>query len=276
MKRPWLIAALALLALSNVWVLIHVARNRSGSPDADVELTARELVYYGGRSEDSGVMLMLRWQNPAPEYEILGIEWPGWFDRKKLEELGFDLHVPADAKDASRHYQKQRSREGFVALVFDGPAWQRWLKMREPRLHLESRYNQEMSVDQRLEVERQTESRLVAVDAGLDPLGLRRKYADRNRVLILPGLARAIREDTRRPSADDPGHPAGVRGAITRVSIEAINVPQPLSRLFNDQFSYTPWTYDGRELKILPPTFAIALRVGSLYEPWVTNAKRLQ
>ena len=69
---------------------------------------------------------------------------------------------------------------------------------------------------------------------------------------------------------------AGVRGAITRVSIEAINVPQPLSRLFNDQLSYTPWTYDGRELKILPPTYAVAVRVGSLYEPWVTNAKPLR
>lgn len=102
MKRPWLIAALALLALSNVWVLIHVARNRSGSPDADLELTSRELVYYGGRSEDSSVVLRLRWQNPAPEYEITGIEWPGWFDRKKVEELGFDLRVPADAKDAAR------------------------------------------------------------------------------------------------------------------------------------------------------------------------------
>jgi hypothetical protein len=276
MKRPWLIAALALLAVSNVWVLIHVARNRAGSPDAELELTARELVYYGGRSEDSGVVLMLRWQNPAPEYEILGIDWPGWFDRKKLEELGFDVQVPANAKGAARHYQNQRSREVFVALEFDGPAWQGWLKMREPRLHLESRYNQELSVEQRLEVERQTESRLVAVDAGLDAAALRRKYPDRRHVMIMPGLARAIREDARKAVADDPGRPAGVRGAITRVSIEAINVPQPFSRFFDDHSSYAPWTYEQRELKILLPPYAVTLRVGSLNEPWVTNVNRLR
>jgi len=276
MKRPWLTAALALLAVSNIWVLIHVARNRAGSPDAELDLTARELVYYGGRSDDSSVMLMLRWQNPAPEYEIPGIDWPGWFDRKKLEELGFDLRVPADAKGAARHYQNQRSREVFVALEFDGPAWQGWLKMREPRLHLESRYNQELSVEQRLEVERQTESRLVAVDAGLDPAALRLKYPDRHRVMIMPGLARAVWEDARRPSADDPGHPAGVRGAITRLSIEEIYLPIPMSRLLDPQFSYIPWTYTGSELKIVPPPYAMILRVGSLYEPWVTNVTFLR
>jgi hypothetical protein len=276
MKRPWLIAALARVALSNAWVLIHVARNRSGSPDAELELTLRELVYYGGRSENSSVVLMLRWQNPAPEYEMTGIERPGWFDRTKLEELGFDLQVPDDAMDAARHYQNQRSREVFVALEFDGPAWQRWLKMREPRLHLESRYTPEMSVEQRLEVERRTGSRLVAVDVGLDPVALRRKYSDRHQVMILPGLARAIWEGARRPSADDPGHPAGVRGAITRVSIEEINVPRPLSRLLDPQFSYVPWTYEGRELKILPPPYGMTLRVGSLYEPWVANMKPLR
>jgi hypothetical protein len=214
---------------------------------------------------------MLRWQNPAPQYEIPGIEWPGWFDRKRLEELGFDLQVAANEKDASRHYQNQRSREVFVALELDGAAWQRWLNMREPRLHLESRYTQEMSVEQRLEVERQTESRLVAVDVGLDAVALRQKYPDRRRMMILPGLARAVWEDARRPSADDPGHPAGVRGAITRVSIEEINLPRPMSRLLDPQFSYTPWTYTGRELKIVPPPYAMILRVGSLYEPWVTN-----
>jgi hypothetical protein len=276
MKRPWLIAALALLALSNVWVLSHVARNRSGSPDADLELTSRELAYYGGRSEDSSVVLRLRWQNPAPEYEITGIEWPGWFDRTKVEELGFDLRVPADAKDAARHYQFQRSREAFVALEFDGPAWQQWLMVREPRLQLESRYNQQMSVDQRLEVERQTESRLVAVDVGLDPVALRRKYSDRHRVMILPGLARATWEGARRASADGPGHPARVRGAITRLSIEEINVPQPFSRQFDSQSSYVPWTYDGGALKVQPPPYAMTLRVGSLYEPWVTNVKPLR
>ena len=61
MKRPLLLAAIALLVVSNAFVLAHVAMNRSGEPDSEMELTARELQYYGSRSDDSSVVLMLRW-----------------------------------------------------------------------------------------------------------------------------------------------------------------------------------------------------------------------
>lgn len=277
MNRPLLPAAIALLVVSNVWVLAHVALNRSGEPDSEMELTARELNYYGSRSDDSSVVLLLRWQNTAPQYPTPGpAASPGWFDQKKLEDLGFDLRVPPSSPRAQRFYTNLRSREVFVALEFEGPAWEQWLKDREPQLQLETQYATQIPAPDRLEIERQTGSRLVAIDVARDPAELRRKYPDRKRVMILRGLVRAMLEPQGRASAGAPLRPAYLRGAITRLAIESINVPEPLSRLFDGLSSYSPYTYDGNQVKIQQPTFSATLRVGSKYEPWLVDVRALR
>ena len=276
MKLPLLPGAISLLVVSNAFVLAHVAMNRSGSPDSEMELTARELQYYGSRSDESGVTLMLRWTNTAPEYPPgLPADAPGWFDRKKLEDLGFDLSVPADSPKASRFYENLRLREAFVALELEGPAWEAWLKDREPRLQTETSYGPQVSLPERVEIERQTTPRLVSVDVSLDASALRRKYPDRQRVMVLPALVRAKVEPERRPSAEAPLRPAYFRGAITRLAIESINVPAPLSRRLDGQ-SYSPWTYDGKQVRINQPPYSVLLRVGSKYEPWVADVKLLR
>jgi len=274
MKHPLLLAAIALLVVSNGWVLAHVAMNRSGQTDSETELTARELSYYGTRSDDSSVVLLLRWQNTAPEYAPQ-VE-PGWFDGKKLEELGFDVSEPANSPGAERYYRNLRSRKVFVALEFDGPAWEQWLKDHEPQIREGTQYAPRISVEDRMEIERQTASRLVAIDVARDPAGLRRKYPDRTRVMILEGLVRAVREPDRPASAVAPARAAYVRGAISRIAIESINVPEPLSSRLRGQSSYVPWTSDGNQVKIQPPPFAATLRAGSKYEPWIVDVKPLR
>jgi hypothetical protein len=273
MKRTLLLAAIGLLVVSNAFVLAHVAMNRSGEPDSEMELTARELQYYGSRNDDSSVVLMLRWTNTAPEYPTgPPTDARGWFDQKKLEELGFDLSVPADSTRAPRFYENLRSREVFVALEFEGPAWEAWLKDREPRLQTETAYGTQVSLAERIEIERQTTPRLVAIDAARDPAELRRKYPDRKRVMILPALVRALLNRSFSASREAPARPAYLRGAITRIAVDSIYVPEPLSRRLDGQ-SYTPWTYDGKQIKINEPPYRVLLRVGSKYEPWVTNVK---
>jgi len=275
--KPLLLAAVGLLIVSNAFVLAHVAMNRSGEPDSEMELNARELQYTGSRTDDSSVVLMLRWQNTAPEYPTgTPMDDPGWFDQKKLEELGFDLSIPAGSPKASRFYENSRSREAFVALEFEGPAWEAWLKDREPRLQTETSYGPLVTPQDRLEIERQTTPRLVSIDVARDPAALRRKYPDRKRVMILHALVRVKLEPERRTSVAAPLRPAYLRGAITRLAIESINVPEPLSRQFDGQSSYSPYTYDGKQVKIQPPTYAVTLRVGSKYEPWVVNVKALR
>ncbi|MBZ5634769.1 MAG: DUF4824 family protein [Acidobacteriia bacterium] len=276
MKRPLLLAAIALLVVSNAFVLVHVAMNRSGDPDSEMELTARELQYYGNRSDDSSVVLMLRWTNTAPEYPpVTQSDDPGWFDRKKLGELGFDLSVAADSPKASRFYGSLRSREAFVALEFDGPALKAWLKDREPRLETETSYGPKVSLEERIEIERQTTPRLVAIDVSLDAAALRRKYPDRKRVMILPAVVRAMLNMSVPASREAPPRAAYLRGAITRLAIESISVPEPISRRLDGQ-SYAPWTYDGNRTKINQPPYAVRLRVGSKYEPWVVDVKLLR
>jgi hypothetical protein len=93
--------------------------------------------------------------------------------------------------------------------------------------------------------------------------------------MILPALARVKLEPEYRASAGAPLRPAFLRGAIIRLAIESINVPQPVSRVLEGQ-SYSPWTYDGKTVKIQRPPYSVQLRVGSKYEPWVADVKLLR
>jgi hypothetical protein len=257
MKNPLLTAAIGLLAVSNAFVVVHAALNRSGEPEAEVEITAREVRNNYTGSDDSNVTLTLVFQNVAG--------FTDWFDAKKLEELGFDTSVPAGSVAASRYYTNSRSREIFVALEHDGPAWQKWLTQRESQMQKEAQYGAQMPLETRMEIERQTSSRLIVVDAALDPVALRAKYPDRKHVLILRGLAR-IQLD----------YPAALRGVITRIATDSINVPEPLRRFFESQTYYSPYTLDGQQVKINPPPYAVTVRVGSRYEPWVSDVRALR
>jgi hypothetical protein len=77
------------------------------------------------------------------------------------------------------------------------------------------------------------------------------------------------------PPSRAPARAAYLRGAITRLAIESINVPEPLSRRLDAQ-SYTPWTYDGNQIRVNGPPYSVLLRVGSKYEPWVVDVKPLR
>ena len=272
MRRPWLIAAVALLIASNAWVLVHVAANRAGTSDAQLELTSRELAAYGGGREDSSVMLALRWQNTAPMYDVTGFEPLPWFDEHKLAELGFET-VLASGTDAGRFYRSQQSRHIYVALELDGPAWQHWLAAREQLWRQDPTGTAPLTPEQRLEVDRETESRLVAIDAAIDPAALRRRHPDREHVMILPALARVMRDEARTATAASPARPARLRGAIIRIAIEQINVPEPLSRQFVGQSSTMSWSIQSGDLKIPPVAFVVTLAVGSKHEPWIAGVR---
>ncbi len=241
MKRPFLVAALGVLVVSNGFVLFHVGMNRRGEPEAEVDLTSRELSRDYVRGDDSRVSMTLHWQNTAPEYPEFHAP-PSWFNEQKLKETGFDV------REATHGSQNSRTREVFVALEFDGPAWQHWLEQREANL----RSLQQAEIQTQMEVQRRTASRLVAIDVGLDPEALRRRYPDRKRVIVLRGLARAILESG--------GHLAFLRGAITQISNDEVNVPMPFSEL----------------ISIAPVnSYAVTLRVGQRYEPWISDLRRL-
>jgi hypothetical protein len=133
MKRASLIASAAIVVVANGLALLHAARNRTGTPEAEMTLTQRELQYFNrSTADDSGVTLSLEWTDPS------SFPWPAqvqnpaiWLDQRKLRSLGFACSVNAASPDAGRYYQRQRPRQVFVALEYDGAAWRAWVETYE-------------------------------------------------------------------------------------------------------------------------------------------------
>jgi hypothetical protein len=226
MKRRTLFIALGLLIAVNVVVLLGVVRNRRGEPDAVATLTERELPLSRSfrHEENTGVSLHLNVNSDNEEQE--------WFDEAKLAEFGFD----------TRHFRKSDSwrvyrelpRKAFVVLEYDGEAWQRHrqrafeeieelaVKVREGKLKPEEAENQKQEKLFRLAIA----SRLFTVDAGSDPLVLRRRYADRSRYLILPARVRMM-VDWRCDSAEEKEGEV-LCGFVQQILVDELHVPRRL------------------------------------------------
>jgi hypothetical protein len=131
MKRASFIVLAAIIVVANALALVHALHNRVGTPEAQLTLTQRELGYYNGSAsvdDDSGVTLHLQWTDPS------SLPWPGaienpnpWLSQQVLQRLGFDCSVSPASPDAGRHYQRQRPRQVFIALEYDGAGWRAWL-----------------------------------------------------------------------------------------------------------------------------------------------------
>ena len=254
MKNISLLGAGSIVLLSSAFVLAHAARNRSGEPDAEIVLTERELYYYGD-PDDSGVALTLRWVDPGslrystalkPEEREPSI----WLTRDKLTELGFDCSFDPAARDAYSFYGKQGARTAFLALEYDGPAWQRWIDLSERMTRAEQALtNQPPPVD----YQRQQSTRLAAIDAAREAGVLRARHPDRNRVLIAPAV---IRITLSGPYA--PGRTAYLNGYIQEIPA-LIHVPRP----YSDEFRATPRR----------SSYLVRLRYGRYLEPWVVGVQ---
>ena len=132
MKKYGLFPTLVLIILTNAIVLAGVAYNRSGEPDAMVQLSERELQWQKNweRSgkEDSGLYLTLQWSMTG--YYEYGREYreDSWLNQQKLAELGFDTSFPLNDKRSSSYYNRQLSRQAYVVLEFNGLAYENWVE----------------------------------------------------------------------------------------------------------------------------------------------------
>lgn len=288
MKHATLIAAAGLIVLANAIALVHAARNRSGEPDAEIVLSDRELSYYDD-PDDSGVSLTLHWLDPdSMSYStMLDSEAPArpWLDAAKLAELGFDVSVdPADER-ANRFYSRQSARTGFVALEYDGPAWQAWAdarrRLEEARLKPGATSlgaaastakapsgTAPTTVAAAADVERElsSSSRLVLIDAGSDSEVLRSRHPNRHKVVIAPAV---IGIHVRSGSAALEGQaekPALLTGNVRQIPA-AVHVPKPFSAGFRDRDRTigSPERYEAQ--------YFVHLRYGRLLEPWVTGVE---
>ncbi|WP_051246321.1 DUF4824 family protein [Metapseudomonas resinovorans] len=257
-NRNALLGGLALIGLTNAIALGGVWLNRSGEPDSRLLLTERELrrSHDWADRENSGLALRLDWRRPSDptsddRYQSLMLS------EAQLLGLGFTT----EGRDGRRF--DHRNREALVVLELDGPAHRAELERANQQLRKARSELHAAPTDKRLqdaesaardyvEDAEQRDSRLLAVDVGVEREVLRSRYPDRSRYAIVPGHVSAwVRE----------GH---LTGQISRLRITEINVPHTWRERLDEELARNR---NGDT----PPRFRLWLSVGQRLEPWIDS-----
>jgi hypothetical protein len=274
-KRSLAIAAAALLLAVNGWVLLGVARNRFGEPDATLTLSERELQV--GRStgrENSGVELVLQvnqWQPGKPIESRY--EQAAWLPPQRLAELGFDLALPTSLEEARRLARRQLARRGWAVVQLGGGPWERWaVAVQDEIADLDRKIaagaQEPWKKEQRrqLEHELQTGTRLFMVDAASDADALRAIYPDRAAFLILPAEVHLDVWVEKDSSACVPPRcrPVGRVSLLTG----SLQVPRHLQPLLPPE---PPPSRVARDDDLHRPRFSAVVRSGARREAWLES-----
>lgn len=269
--------AFIILIITNIFVLSGVASNRSGSPEAHIRLTERELALpYRNHKENSGLALRLKWRalgRAKSDYSYYRGNSPAWFTAEKLEELGFDISRYYNPDGKTVFYKRPIPKQVFIVLEYDGDLYQQSLERAKSELEKEKaalklnpdnkkQQNSLKYAEEWFEKEQVEQSRLFAIDAGLDADTLREKYKDRSHFIITKGLVK--------PTVKHTKNIKKVSGYISRIHIIKINVPLKYRQIFDSM----PWYRSGTKVS-RTPRFEINLAYGNRFEPWVTDVNLL-
>ncbi len=248
MKRFGLALAIALIVAGNIFALIGVQRNRSGTPLETIELTERELTLQSQPEDNSGITLRLAWL-PRRFGTVLDTR----FNAEKLRELGFDCTIPADS---GLEEKRLLPRPAYAVLEYQGAKWEQWRKEREDAA---TAIPQDPSTAARARVPVfNSETRLFFVDAGKEAAKLLSKYPDRSKYLVVRAvIAAALYSDN---TSVKSWH-----GWVSEILPSEIHVPLPFAAILSGLGSRA-----GDE-----PRYAVTLRYGRSLEPWVADVKRL-
>ncbi|MGA2713887.1 MAG: DUF4824 family protein [Bryobacteraceae bacterium] len=257
MKRASLFAAAAIVLIANAFALMHAWRNRSGPVAADVTLTERELAwFYNSDENDSEVALNLRWADP--QSSLLGKPQMPWLDQKTLRELGFDTAVPPSDDAVPEFYARQRARRAFVALEYNGQAWRNWIE----NLEEQARQHPALPRANGLENQRESATRLIAIDASNNATRLRASHPDRNSVIIIPAVIRIAAGPFYFAAGQNRSEkPRQLVGTIQDIP-SSIHVPLPFS------VGFRRLRVDRKNAK-----YRVHLRYGASLEPWIVGVE---
>ncbi|QEY64381.1 DUF4824 family protein [Metapseudomonas lalkuanensis] len=261
--RTALLSGLALIGLTNAIALGGVWFNRSGEPDSRLLLSERELHrdHDWTLRENSGLALRLDWRLPSdPNSDDLYQRLP--LDDAKLQQLGFT------AGDREGLRFDNRNREVLVVLELDGPARKAELERARQRLTEaegelrakpadKRRQDAERAARDYLEQEEKRDSRLFAVDVGLDREALRVRHADRSRYAIVRGSVNAWVRDGQ------------LTGQIGSLRISEINVPHAWREALGEELARDRHSES-------PPRFRLWMSIGQRLEPWIDSAPEFQ
>lgn len=281
-QRKILLAGLALIAAANLTALSGAIYNRSGEPEAVLELTERELALpqrHGFGEENSGLALSLAWRIAAEAgddpYQTSYTQWSPapWLTPEKLQALGFALPADISGEREAQRVQKQLPRPAYLVFEYQGDAHRQALAAREREL-AQAQQQEEGDPDpeqagrrieqarERLQDERLRNSRLFLIDAGPEAAPLRQRYPDRARHMILRGEIglNVERVDDRYVAS----------GRVHGILVDTVNVPLELRAVF-DALERAPRQEDAEP----GPRYTVRLAVGKRYEPWIETASAL-
>jgi hypothetical protein len=145
-----------------------------------------------------------------------------------------------------------------VVLEYDGPAWEIIRKRRETEEAEFATRNPTRTPGDFWGANRL--SRLVPIDIGADPEGLRRTYPDASRYLIT----------TARIGAHQANSLSTITGFIIELMPSTINVPLPFSRTIQERDA----AQAAGPPKSWMPRYTVTLRYGRSLEPWIVDVQR--
>jgi hypothetical protein len=266
MRRTGLWWAAALVVASNLGAWGFAALNRSGEPEAVLELTERELRLPAKQAENTALTLSLVFERPRPAGPLRPAGEAGWFDRAKLQSIGFDCSAPLTPENASRYMMPPRST--YAVLEYEGAAWRR--RMDEPPAEAAQAGEVKADGTPRLTVpaesrdDRPRESRLAVIDVGNDPVSLRQQYPDRGRMVIVEATAELR-------FVNNPGQAPFLAGRVMSVQPVEINVPREwiglLEGLQTERkvATWPPPLHD--------PRYRVTVKWGRNLEPWIADVQ---
>ena len=263
---PWLAAALVIV--SNLAAWRAAALNRSGEPEAVLVLTERELQLPARQTENTALSLRLvfdRWRERGDTV----VREPGWFDRAKLQSIGFDCRRPVTAEHAD-YYRTRPPRATYAALEYEGALWLKQLEQAPRTPQPPPSFTVPESAVQNGVVrvaprDPLLDSHLVPIDVDNDPAALRARHPDTRTVAIVEATV-ALRY------VSNAGQPPFLMGRVTSVLPPEINVPREwrgaLESLQSDAQAGT-WPPQHE------PRFRATVTWGKRLEPWITNVELL-
>lgn len=273
-------AGALLILLANAVALTGVYLNRSGAAESRLTLSQRELTQpwgWGMAREDSGLALGLSWRlfdaGAGDYYGGYGLSGgtPEWLDAAKMAALGFDTTMPAEGYAGRRRFERALPREVLLVLELAGPVWQQALERardnaaRHEAARLANADSKEFAekakrAQEQVKREENLNSRLFAVDAGLDRAALRARYPDRSRYAILRA--------TLRPQLVTREQATRVSGYVSALAVTRINVPHALRPALEPALRQHRRTADDPSLK-----FDATLAIGQRLEPWIESVR---
>lgn len=262
MAHKGALPAAAVVVVFNLATIALVTVNRSGEPEAVLELTERELSLPPREAENTALALRLEWVDPEAMRP-----GPGWFDRRKLQEIGFDCRL-APSEETRQRYMAAMPRATYAVLEYEGDAWQRYLA--EPSFAPEDRrapyWVRRAEADPAL---RPNGSHLVLIDVGNDASALRARYPDRRRQVVMPAVA-AVR------FVEERGQAPYLEGRVTAVMPQQLNVERSQRRLLETfQSERRGRTGAGPAEAATPaePKYRATVKWGRSLEPWLTDVQ---